>query len=176
MILWKWPEPRSGRSFGIDDLVGKRGQLRHQHRVEPFLDRKEDPGDVHEPELVGHEMDELADIGGREVDEHRADGVVQYADLLAGVFPDDFSHSDPQVGQIGRIVDEADPAGYVLRSTDRITGHRIDERDVRKIDSLFLVEFGKDAVGKVRRYHDGMVSLPGDLADQVDILLPDIAG
>lgn len=43
----------------IDHRIDKRGQMGHQHRVEPLLHREKDTGDRREPQFIGHKMDEL---------------------------------------------------------------------------------------------------------------------
>jgi len=71
-----------GNSPGVDHGVHKGRELGHQHRVEPLLHRKEDTRDIREPKLVRYKMDEPGDVGRREVDEHRTDGIVQDTDLF----------------------------------------------------------------------------------------------
>ena len=71
-------------SLRIDHGIDKYRELGHQHRVNPLFHRSKHTGYVHEPELVGHEMDELADVGRGEVDEQGADRIVDDTDLIPG--------------------------------------------------------------------------------------------
>ena len=46
-------------SISIYYIVDKRHQLVHEHRVKPFLHRKKDTGNGHDPEFIGNKVNEL---------------------------------------------------------------------------------------------------------------------